>query len=94
MDRFGRKFASVPAFVMLSAGMLFVAFSFDGLTLFLAATLMSVGNGFGSGSMMTLGADLSPGRRAASSWVSGGWSATPAAREVLYSWAAWPICGG
>ena len=60
MDRFGRKFASVPAFVMLSAGMLFVAFSFDALTLFLAATLMSVGNGLGSGSMMTLGADLSP----------------------------------
>ncbi|MCY4109033.1 MAG: MFS transporter [Chloroflexi bacterium] len=60
MDRFGRKFASVPAFVMLSAGMLFVAFSSDAITLFLAATLMSVGNGFGSGSMMTLGADLSP----------------------------------
>ena len=60
MDRFGRKFASVPAFVMLSAGMLFVAFSFDAVTLFLAATVMSVGNGLGSGSMMTLGADLSP----------------------------------
>ncbi len=60
MDRFGRKFASVPAFVLLSAGMLLVAFSFDALTLFLAATVMSVGNGLGSGSMMTLGADLSP----------------------------------
>ncbi len=60
MDRFGRKFASVPAFMTLSAGMLLVAFASDATTLFIAAAVMSVGNGLGSGSMMTLGADLSP----------------------------------
>jgi MFS family permease len=60
MDRFGRKFASVPAFVTLSAGMMLIAFSSDAISLFIAAAVMSVGNGLGAGSMMTLGADLSP----------------------------------
>ena len=60
MDRFGRKFASVPAFLLLSIGMALVAFSSDAMSLFVAAAVMSVGNGLGSGSMMTLGADLAP----------------------------------
>ena len=60
MDRFGRKVASVPAFVTLSVGMILMAFAFDANTLFIAAAVTGVGNGLGSGSMMTLGADLSP----------------------------------
>jgi len=60
MDRFGRKWASVPCFVILGIGMAMVplASGFRGL---LAATLvMALGNGLGSGTMMTLGADLAP----------------------------------
>ena len=60
MDRFGRKFASVPAFVILTAGMVLVSVAVDATSLFIAAAVMSLGNGLGSGSMMTLGADLAP----------------------------------
>lgn len=60
MDRYGRKFAIVPCFGIQALGMALVPFaaSFGGLLL--AATLIGIGNGLGSGSMMTLGSDLSP----------------------------------
>ncbi len=60
MDNLGRKCAIVPSFAIQALGMLLVPFtaSFGGL---LAATaLVGLGNGLGSGSMMTLGADLAP----------------------------------
>jgi MFS family permease len=60
MDRFGRKFASVPSFVLLSLGMLAIPFVHNAPELIAATTLMGFGNGLGSGSMMTLGADLAP----------------------------------
>ncbi len=60
MDRFGRKVASVPAFGLMGVGMALIplAHSFSGLLL--AASVIGFGNGLGSGSMMTLGADLAP----------------------------------
>ncbi len=60
MDRYGRKFAIVPCFGIQALGMALVPFaaSFGGLLF--AATLIGFGNGLGSGSMMTLGSDLSP----------------------------------
>ena len=60
MDRYGRKFAIVPCFGIQALGMALVPFaaSFGGLLF--AATLIGIGNGLGSGSMMTLGSDLSP----------------------------------
>jgi MFS family permease len=60
MDRWGRKFAIVPSFLVQGIGMalLPLAGGFGGL---LAVTcLIGFGNGLGSGTMMTLGADLSP----------------------------------
>jgi MFS family permease len=60
MDRLGRKFAIVPSFAIQALGMALVplASSFYGL---LGVTLLiGFGNGLGSGTMMTLGADLSP----------------------------------
>ena len=60
MDRFGRKFASVPSFLVLGLGMALVPLSRDYGTLLLATCVMAVGNGIGSGTMMTLGADLAP----------------------------------
>ena len=60
MDRKGRKWAIVPSFLLQSAGMALIPLA-GNLTLLLAATcLYGVGNGLGSGSMMTLGADLAP----------------------------------
>jgi MFS family permease len=60
MDRFGRKFASVPSFAIMALGILLVPFATSFWTLVGAGVVIGLGNGLGSGSMMTLGADLSP----------------------------------
>ncbi|MFN8675188.1 MAG: MFS transporter [Thermomicrobiales bacterium] len=60
MDRFGRKVAAVPSFSLMALGMALIPFSHDFLTLSLVAMLIGLGNGLGSGLMMTLGADLAP----------------------------------
>ncbi len=60
MDRFGRKVASVPSFAIMAAGMLFIPFAHGFFGLLSAAVVIGFGNGIGSGSMMTLGADLAP----------------------------------
>jgi MFS family permease len=60
MDRFGRKVAAVPSFAVMAIGvaMMPAASGFAGLLG--AALVMGLGNGLGSGTMMTLGADLAP----------------------------------
>jgi MFS family permease len=60
MDHFGRKVASVPCFAVMALGMACIPFSDSYLTLMGAAMVIGLGNGLGSGSMMTLGADLAP----------------------------------
>ncbi len=62
MDRYGRKFAIVPCFGIQALGMALVPFAASYTGLLLAAVLIGLGNGLGSGSMMTLGSDLSPAR--------------------------------
>ena len=62
MDRVGRKFAIVPCFGIQALGMALVPFATSYSGLLFAAVLIGIGNGLGSGSMMTLGADLSPAR--------------------------------
>jgi MFS family permease len=60
MDRYGRKWATVPSFVLQAVGMALIPLTgtFGGL---LAATLViGFGNGLGSGTMLTLGSDLAP----------------------------------
>jgi MFS family permease len=60
MDRLGRKVAIIPCFIILGAAMLLLplANSFTGLLA--VAAVAGLGNGLGSGAMMTLGADLAP----------------------------------
>jgi MFS family permease len=60
MDRFGRKFAYVPSFAIQAIGMALVPFTAGFGTLLLATSVIGLGNGLGSGTMMTLGADLAP----------------------------------
>jgi MFS family permease len=60
MDRLGRKFASVPSFTILGIGMALIPFAHDYAGLLLATCVMALGNGLGSGAMMTLGADFAP----------------------------------
>jgi MFS family permease len=60
MDRMGRKAAIIPCFIILSVGMAMVPLSTGYTSLLIATTIMGFGNGIGSGTMMTLGADLAP----------------------------------
>jgi len=60
MDRYGRKVAAVPSFAVMAVGMALVPFTNSFVTLLLVAMLIGLGNGLGSGTMMTLGADLAP----------------------------------
>jgi len=62
MDRFGRKFAYVPSFLIQAAGMALIPLTTGFFSLQLVALLIGFGNGLGAGTMMTLGADLAPSR--------------------------------
>ena len=60
MDRYGRKYAIVPSFVFQGVGVFFIAVATGYWGLLFAAALIGLGNGISAGTMMTLGADLSP----------------------------------
>lgn len=60
MDRLGRKYAIVPSFAIQALGMALVPLTGSFYSLLGATLLIGLGNGLGSGTMMTLGADLSP----------------------------------
>jgi MFS family permease len=62
MDRLGRKWAIVPSFCVQAVGMALISTAGGYTSLLLAAMTIGFGNGFSSGSMMTLGADLAPTR--------------------------------
>ena len=84
MDRFGRVHVAVPSMLVLGVGMALipVAGSFAGLVL--VGLVLGVGNGIGSGILMTLGADASP-EQGRAQFLGGwrlmgdlGWAAGPA----------------
>ena len=60
MDRFGRRYATIPGICIFATGMVLMPFTGTFTGLLLAAMLMRLGNGIASGTMMTLGADLAP----------------------------------
>jgi MFS family permease len=60
MDRFGRKTAAVPSFAVMAVGVAMIPLASSFTTLMAAAVVIGLGNGLGSGTMMTLGADLAP----------------------------------
>jgi MFS family permease len=60
MDQLGRKFAIVPCFAIQSVGMFLIPFTGSFIGLLMITILIGIGNGLGSGSMLTLGADLAP----------------------------------
>ncbi|MBW6455213.1 MAG: MFS transporter [Trueperaceae bacterium] len=60
MDRYGRKWAIVPSFALQAVGMALVPLAAGFAGLAVVASLIGLGNGLGSGSMMTVGADLAP----------------------------------
>ncbi len=62
MDRFGRKVASVPSFAVMGIGVALIPLADGFAGLVAAGVVIGLGNGLGSGAMMTLGADLAPPR--------------------------------
>ena len=60
MDRFGRRYATVPGICIFATGMALMPFTNSFTWLLFAAIMMRFGNGTASGTMMTLGADLAP----------------------------------
>ncbi|HEV2529950.1 MAG TPA: MFS transporter [Thermomicrobiales bacterium] len=60
MDRLGRKASMVPSFAIMGTGVAFVPLADGFWPLLIASSVIGLGNGFGAGSMMTLGADLAP----------------------------------
>ena len=60
MDNLGRKRAIVPSFVIQATGLALIPFAQDFTGLLVAASIIGLGNGISSGTMMTLGSDLAP----------------------------------
>ncbi|MFC1996714.1 MFS transporter [Chloroflexota bacterium] len=60
MDRWGRKFAIVPSFLVQGIGLALIPLTGGFIGLAVVAGIIGFGNGLGSGTMMTLGADLAP----------------------------------
>ena len=60
LDRWGRKPAAIACLSFLALGLTLVPLTVDSLRLTLAAMIVGLGNGLGSGINMTLGADFSP----------------------------------
>jgi len=60
MDRLGRKWTIVPCILLLSLGLALIPTSGGFLGLLMVSMIAGLGNGLGSGIVLTLGADLSP----------------------------------
>lgn len=60
MDRFGRKWTGVPSNALLGIGMLALPFTHGFASVTIAAVILGIGNGWGSGLIMTLAADVAP----------------------------------
>jgi MFS family permease len=60
MDRWGRKWASVPSLLTLAIGLLILPATTEVYGYALVAILTGIGNGFGAGIVQVLGADFTP----------------------------------
>ena len=60
MDRFGRLAAMVPAYGLMAAGLFGLAVAGSATTAVVASIVVGIGNGFASGTMLTLSSDLAP----------------------------------
>ena len=60
MDRFGRKFVGVPAYLILAGGFALIPFADSYTLLMLVGVLVGLGNGLSSGLVLTMGVDFAP----------------------------------
>ncbi len=62
MDRYGRKWASVPCLLLFAASLALLPLTHDYFSLLAVSLLAGFANGLGTGSLLTLGSDLAPAR--------------------------------
>ena len=62
MDRFGRVWVAVPVAAVLGVGLIVLPLTHSLVGVTVVSLAMGIGNGLGSGIVMTLGADAAPGR--------------------------------
>jgi len=62
MDRRGRMWVAVPSVLILGASLIALPFTHSFVTMALVALIMGLGNGLGSGMLMTIGADMAMAR--------------------------------
>lgn len=60
MDRWGRAWTAVPSTLMLGLGAIALPLTTEPLGVVLASVVLGIGNGWGSGLLMTLGSDVAP----------------------------------
>jgi MFS family permease len=60
MDRFGRLWIVIPSMLTMGVAMVLVPFTDGAASLSVVAGLLGLGNGLGSGIIMTVGADVAP----------------------------------
>jgi MFS family permease len=60
MDLYGRRAVAVPCVTIMGLSLLVMPLTHGALTLMIVSMVMGLGNGCGSGIVMTLGADVSP----------------------------------
>ncbi len=60
MDRFGRKYVGVPAYLILAGGFALVPLAENFGMLMLVGLLVGLGNGLSSGLVLTMGVDFAP----------------------------------
>jgi MFS family permease len=60
MDTWGRKWVAVPCLLLMAVGLLILPLTSDFAAFLAVAVFTGLGNGFGAGINMTLGADFSP----------------------------------
>jgi MFS family permease len=60
MDRLGRLWVAVPSMLVMAVGLAILPFMHTVAGVAVAAAVLGVGNGMGSGIVMTLGADVAP----------------------------------
>ena len=60
LDRYGRVWGAVPTMIVLGVAHIVLPLAGSAVALTLVGVLLGIGNGLGSGIVMTLGADLAP----------------------------------
>ncbi|WP_066911687.1 MFS transporter [Millisia brevis] len=60
MDRFGRTFIAVPSILVMAVSYATLPLTDSVATFAVVAVIMGIGNGFGNGVIMTIGADVAP----------------------------------